>query len=134
MPGACDIRVLTREDAGFYPLMGPYFGSRNVFRDLGEQPWDDPGKTWWAALEAGVLTGFAASLDTGTHLVWCSAWIRPDRRGHGLWALLAAERDEASDGREVRVLCRPALEGACARMGFTVTGRTAAYVRMRRLP
>jgi len=130
----CDIIRLTRDDPAFYPLIGPCLASRAVFRDLGEQPWDDPGKTWWAAIAGGKLAGFAASADAGTHLSWCSAYVMPPWRGKGVWLALAAERDKASRGREVRVLCRPALVRAYLRMGFAETGRTREYARMRRVP
>jgi hypothetical protein len=125
---------ITREHPCFYPLLGPFFASRAVFRELGERPWDDPGKTWWAAVEAASAAGFAAMADTGTYLSWCSAYVVPARRGRGVWAALAAERDRASAGREVRVLCRPALERAFARMGLAETSRTREFTRMRRMP
>jgi hypothetical protein len=131
---ASDIRVLTRDDPEFYPLMGPFLASRAVFRDLGEQPWDEPGKVWWVMTAGGAVAGFLAAADAGAYVAWGSAWVVPERRRRGLWAALAGERDTASAGREVRVLCRPALEGAYLRMGFSVAARTARYVRMRRLP
>ena len=132
MTGACDIVRMANTGPGFYPLLGPYLASRQVAADLGEQPWDDPGKTWWVMAPGGAVAGFAAAADLGTHLAWCSAWTAPAWRGKGVWSALAAGRDTAAAGREVRVLCRPVLEAAYLRMGFTVTGRTAGYARMRR--
>lgn len=54
------ITAMTRDDTGFYDLLGPFLADRAVHQYLGGPPWDDEGKTWLIARTRGNVTGFAA--------------------------------------------------------------------------
>lgn len=55
------IITITRDDPRFYPLVGPYLASREVARHVGDSIWDDDGKTWLVATDAGgAVQGFIA--------------------------------------------------------------------------
>ena len=36
-----------RNEADFYRLLGPYFGSRRIEKETRDRFYDDPGKTWY---------------------------------------------------------------------------------------
>jgi hypothetical protein len=54
------ILSLSKESKGFYKLMGPYFGSRAVSKEVGIHIYDDDGKRWFAAFQGDQLAGFAS--------------------------------------------------------------------------
>lgn len=124
--------MLTRDDPRFYPLLGPFLASRLVARETGSVPWDDDGKAWWTALDCGQVAGFCAAVPRGAAAEFCSAWVAPEYRGRGVYALLADARDRDCAGREARVTCRRGLVPFFAARGFGVTRETARFARMRR--
>jgi hypothetical protein len=52
------LTALTNTDPAFYPTLGPYLANREVNRQLGDTPHDDPGKTWIVATCKGEVAGF----------------------------------------------------------------------------
>lgn len=53
------IDTITNVDPGFYEVLGPFLGSRDVARAVGGPIWDSDGKTWLVARDqAGTVTGF----------------------------------------------------------------------------
>lgn len=40
-------KILTNKDSGFYEILGPIFGSREVQRETRDRFYDDAGKEWY---------------------------------------------------------------------------------------
>jgi hypothetical protein len=54
------IEQMTQSDEGFWNLMGPFFASAKVKRDLGVAMSSDESYTWLLALTRGEVVGFCA--------------------------------------------------------------------------
>jgi GNAT superfamily N-acetyltransferase len=125
---------LTSKDPRFYPLLGPYLARRDVARELGGRPWDDPGKQWWAVTAADEAAGFAAAV-AGPDQVWlCSAYVLPSWRGQGLHSILVAARLGSFPGSVLEAVCTPAGLRAYRSAGFTETSVKGRFTVVRRLP
>lgn len=79
-----DIRlvVLTNQDPGFYPLLGPFLSQRNIVAELGFPVFDDPGKVWFVAMDGDKVAGFAGLVSKGDVAIFCSDYVLPDYRQH----------------------------------------------------
>ncbi len=117
-----EIRItkMTNESAGFYELIGPFLGSRDVHRDLGGPLFDDPGKIWFVARRGRRLVGFCALAEEGSHAVLKSAYVLPDERGQQIYdALFRARLAYAEElGLPMRSVVTSAAIGTFRRYGF----------------
>lgn len=115
------IICLTNTDAEFYPLVGPFLSNRAVVRELGFPVWDDPGKTWFVAVDAvGKVLGFAAVRLDGGRGILCSAYVCPESRGKHVHDRLTEERVAFLAGKATvaTATATPAAAGAFRRRGF----------------
>jgi len=48
------VKVLTRNDADFYRLLGPVFGSRRIEKMTRDRFYDDAGKIWYVVCDKGA--------------------------------------------------------------------------------
>ena len=126
------VRVLTRHDPEFYPLVGPFLARREIVAETGAPLWDDDGKLWWVALDGDAVIGVAAATDRGAYVQFCSAYVPPAHRGKGVYRRLLDARLGHFHGRQIRVTCRPSTADVYARRGFTRDRETKQYVFMRR--
>lgn len=121
-PHLTDLAIveLTNEDQVFYLLVGPWLARRHVVQELGGQLWDDDDKTWWIAMRAGTLAGFAAARPKGKGVEFCSAWVRPEQRRQGIYRRLFAERLAAQQpDAELTARCSQAALPLHLEHGFT---------------
>lgn len=58
-----DVRYLTREDADFYEIMGPIFGSRKITRETNDHFYDDADKKWVCGKGEGDDVDFVFSIN-----------------------------------------------------------------------
>lgn len=54
------VQELNRLDSSFYDVMGPYFGSREIAKEVGIHLYDDSDKRWFVAVEVAEIVGFAS--------------------------------------------------------------------------
>jgi GNAT superfamily N-acetyltransferase len=84
-----------REDADFYCLMGRFFGSRAIARELGMPLYDDEHRIWFLCLNASGQPVACCSLEHKPESLaaqFKSAWVAPEERGQGLYDWLFASR------------------------------------------
>jgi ParB-like chromosome segregation protein Spo0J len=124
---------LTRDDPGFWRLVGPWIARREVERDLGGRPYDDDGKTWFAALgDDGELLGFcAAAPGPGGVTAYQSDWVRPACRRQGVHRALCAARAAAFPG-PARATCTAASLPAYLAAGFREVRRKGSFTLVER--
>lgn len=130
--GAVTIRRLTNQDAGFYPLLGPFLARRSVVEAVGGPVWDDDGKQWFVAMDRRDLAGFGAVVLSGRSASFCSDYLVPGV-GH------AAVREELIRARleyvvpladRVLVVAGQREREAYEAAGFEAGRRTANFTHM----
>ena len=80
------VTKLNRSGAGFYTVMGPFFGSRQVAEEVGIHLYDDANKTWFVCVDvpAKLLLGCASV--RGRLVSDC--YVIPGRRNSGIFSAL----------------------------------------------
>lgn len=107
----------------FYQLLGPFFGSREVYKALGGGVFDDAGKEWLIALDGGKVAGFCAFLVTGKRAKLKSSYVIPEYRKKGLYDYLFGQRMVILEGRGIEVITGTATamsRSTYERYGFTL--------------
>ncbi len=133
--GAVRVVTMTNEDERFYRLLGPFLARRAVIAELGAPPYDDAGKIWFIALDGEQVAGFAGLRFNGQQAVFCSDYVLPEHRRHGIHHQLTAARLEYIQGQAHSAVATVTTEGrrTYERLGFTPTGRSGQmkhYTRM----
>lgn len=127
------IAHVSRKDAEFYSLLGPFFGSRQAARELGMPIYDDDNRLWVVAIAEGQPVGCASLEVRGRKGLLKSAWVRPEYRGRGIYTALVEERLQlAADSQlaELVATCTDAGARMLARYGFQESGRRGKYLVM----
>jgi N-acetylglutamate synthase-like GNAT family acetyltransferase len=130
------IEVMANKSPRFYGIMGPYLSRRKIVSEVGNFLWDDDDKLWFVALDDGDdVAGFAGLRILSDSLAeLCSAWVRPDCRGRGIYSALLIKRIQFIDEKRLcaKTVARPKLVEILTRFGFTVVKQTENFVSLRR--
>jgi len=124
-----DISVIDNTSPGFYALMGPYFGSRAVAKELGGSIWDDAGKVWVVAIKDSRCIGFCAYVVNKTHIQFCSDYVSREVRQRGVYAVLFSERLSLTTGI-CRAMVTEKSHGTFYRNGFEMVRTKGRYMHM----
>lgn len=123
------IEALRHGDKRMWALLGPYMASREVHKELGSPIYSSESMSWLVALDRSGLVGFA-SLREGKDLVWYDyAYVRPDRRGEGVFSLLADERDKraVAMASQLRAVIREDRWHHYEARGWTITSARGSW-------
>lgn len=127
------------EQKEFYNLMGPFFGNRQVAKDLGMPIWNDPNREWVVAIDVDENRPIACSsiefLKTKGKAVMKSAWVHPDWRGQGIYNRMLEERMQIAKERGIKVLTATVTDksyNTLIRHGFREIGKRGKYRIMRK--
>lgn len=132
--------VRTNQDQpDFYNLMGPFFGSRQVAKDLGMPIWNDPGREWVVAIDVDENRPIGCAsiefLKTQGKASLKSGWVHPDWRGQGIYNRMFEERLAIARERGIKVLTATVTDKSYKthiRHGFREIGRRGRYRIMRK--
>lgn len=119
------IRRLSRADSDFYNLLGPYFGSRSVAREIGINVYDDESKRWFTAFMGNDLVGFASL--RGRTVSDCYV-VSSHRRGGVFRAMLSSVLLENRVG--LTATCTDASLGSFLSLGFKIKIRTKNFTKV----
>ena len=81
------IRIYTsnKQDDSFYAIMGRYFASLDIAKELERQLYNKANSVWYIfADDYGSLAGFAALFDNGNHYFLDNLYVKPRFRGIGI--------------------------------------------------
>lgn len=120
---------------GFYNLVGPFLGNRQVAKDLGMPIWNDSNREWVIALVDGkpIACSSIEFLQRPDKACLKSAWVKEDFRGRGIYTELLRRRIEIAQSRGIRLLTATATElslDILLKHGFRQTGRKGKYYLM----
>jgi GNAT superfamily N-acetyltransferase len=122
-----ELRYMAHFDEDFYAIMGPFFGSKDAARELGEPIWDEPERDWVVAVSEGRALGCVAVRKND---YVCSLYVEPGSRGKLIgYALLRAALD-LYGGK--RATATPHGAELFALFGFKEVGTKGSYLLMAR--
>jgi GNAT superfamily N-acetyltransferase len=118
------VEKMQRSRSDFYALMGPYFGSRAVAKEVGIHLYDDADKVWFGAFD-GELIGFA-SVRKG---VVSDCYVAPHRRNQGVFKTILSSVLLLTE-KNLKATCTHASRKAFANAGFSEVKRTSNFTWM----
>lgn len=127
----------TRNDADFYCLMGRFFGSRAIAKELGMPMYDDEYRFWYIILN-GKHPVACASIEMkpqSQNAALKSAWVEPQERGQGLYDWLFSVRLRFAEQQKISVITSTTTNmSKCTheRYGFQKIGQRGKYTVYRK--
>lgn len=122
------VEEVSRSDGGFYALMGPLFGSREIAKEVGIHMYDDPDKRWFVAFEHDAdwpLLGVASV--RGSLVSDC--YVYPDVRKLRVFTKILNAILEGTSGT-LRANCTRMSRGAFLKAGFVEKSATKNFTLM----
>lgn len=121
--------IIRNTDPDFYCLMGPFFGSIEVAKELGGYIWDFNNKVWIVYLKNGKVIGFCAIEVYKTNLKFCNMYVIKEHRGKGLGTLLMQERLKYCDQyyKNIRITITVKKTNTLKYYGFKVVKKLKNY-------
>jgi hypothetical protein len=120
---------LVNTDDEFYPTLGPYLARRDVHAYLGGPLWDDAAKTWFVALDAGQVAGFAAVASRRRKLYLESLYLSDDANETTGQQLVRTAMRRYKE-HTLYVTVRRDHTAPYAESGFVQVGETAKFVSL----
>lgn len=116
---------ISRLRPDFYSLMGQFFGSRQVAKEVGINIYDDADKRWFVAFEDGRLIGFASV--RGRLVSDC--YVVPSKRKVGIFRGILTMLEIATVGT-LAANCTKASRKAFENAGFVIKRQTKNFTYM----
>lgn len=116
---------LSKDRKDFYLLMGPYFGSRSVAKEVGINIYDDDDKEWFCAFVDRSLIGFASVRKS----LVSDCYVKPAWRGRGVFSAILSRILLAFPGKLTANCTRDSL-GAFIALGFSEKSSTKNFTRV----
>lgn len=113
-----------RSAAGFYTVMGPLFGSREIAKEVGINLYDDADKTWFVSVEVSARLLLGCASVRGGLISDC--YVIPQRRKNGVFLELL-DAVIADTSGPLRANCTPASLGAFESRGFKVARQSKNF-------
>lgn len=126
---------LVREDKEFYSVLGWFFGSRQIARELGMPIYDDDNRVWVVAMFSADPVACSSIELKGSRAAIKSAWVRPEYRGKGIYSGMLSERLKIAESAGVKIITATATEAskkALLKYGFEHIGMRGKYYLMRK--
>jgi len=121
----------TREEKGFYCLMGRFFGSRAIAKANSMPMFDDEGRIWCIILdEAGEPVACSSIEIKGRQAKLKSAWVEPHVRGLKLYDWMFMTRLEIAAQYAITTITATTTERSVhthERYGFQHVGMRGKY-------
>ena len=87
--GEYQIMLATQRDRGFYNLMGPFFSSAAVVKELEGPIFDSPAHHWLIVKHGGRVVAFSSWRTEKNGVTWFNqTWVAPEHRRRGIYRRL----------------------------------------------
>lgn len=116
---------ISRTKADFYSLMGCFFGSREVAKEVGINIYDDLEKRWFVAFEESRIIGFASVKGQ----VISDCYVLPSKRNNGVFRGILTMLEISTKGY-LCANCTNASKKAFVNAGFTEKRKTKNFTYM----
>ena len=121
-----------RQSDAFYALMGRYFASLDIAKELERQIYNKPKSVWYVSKTQGkTVFGFAALFDCGKHYFLDNLYVFPEFRNYGTAREIVAEI--VSDHTDKPIKCianNPYALKIFRSLGFVEVGQNGKYKKL----
>jgi GNAT superfamily N-acetyltransferase len=130
------VEVLEHGSDATWIALGPLVMSRQVVKDLAGPVYSSPATTWLVARDGAAVVGFASLRQVGGAWAFDYGYVVPERRGKGVFAKLAKERDKLV--RKAPAPCRALIPERrwphYEERGWTELSRRGSWLNIERAP
>ena len=123
--------TLEQENSSFYSIMGRYFASRDIGKELEGQLYNDKNSTWYLLYDDYDLVGFCTLFDRNDSLYLDNLYILPNYRNCGNAEFLMKFVLETS---EKGIFCIASNDYALRiykNLGFHVYGNRGKWLKLK---
>ena len=117
-------------EGDFWSMMGPFFASAKVRRELGGAMSSDENYTWWVAIDDNSqVAGFVAVEIKDNKAVFHHGYVAPDHRDNQVYRSLFLERLKYTKDRVIKIKVTVAQSNVDIFLenGFVETKRNGQY-------
>lgn len=127
------IRVFKSDNQGdnFYVLMGRYFASLDIAKELERQIYNKDNSVWYISTYKNTVLGFASLFDNGKYYFLDNLYVFPEHRNDGIARELVAEI--VSDHTDKPIKCIATNSYALKifhSLGFVEVGQNGKYKKL----
>ncbi len=119
------VEEINRLRHDFYGLMGCFFGSRQVAKEVGINIYDDTDKRWFVAFEGDQVIGFASIRGR----IVSDCYVVPSKRNAGVFRKILKTLEISTIG-QIAANCTPASRKAFSNAGFVEKRQTKNFTYM----
>lgn len=127
------IRVFKSDNQGdnFYVLMGRYFASLDIAKELERQIYNKDNSVWYISTYKNTVLGFASLFDNGKSYFLDNLYVLPEHRSEGIARELVTEI--VSDHTDKPIKCvanNPYALKIFHSLGFVEVGQNGKYKKL----
>lgn len=127
------IRIFKSEyqDDKFYALMGRYFASLTIAKELEQQVYNKDNTAWALRMHRNEVLGFVSVFDNGKYYFVDNLYVLPEARSRGIADELIAEIIDLYTDKPIRcIVCNPYALAIFKRYGFVEVGQNGKYKKL----
>lgn len=126
------IRIFASDEQGneFYSLMGEFFASLDIAKELERQVYNKPDTHWHVIEDCWDVLGFVSVHDAGNHYFIDNLYVLPEYRSEGFgYDLIQSVCEEYVDKPLRCIACNPHALRIFEKFGFVEVGTRGKYKR-----
>lgn len=127
------IRVFKSDNQGdnFYVLMGRYFASLDIAKELERQIYNKDNSEWYISTYKHTVLGFASLFDNGKYYFLDNLYVLPEHRNDGIARELVAEIVSDHPDKPIKCIAtNPYALKIFHSLGFVEVGQNGKYKKL----
>lgn len=127
------IRIFSSESQGdnFYKLMGRYFASLDIAKELDRQIYNKDNSVWYLSTYKNAVLGFAALFDNGKYYFLDNLYVFPTFRNDGVAKEIVEEIVSDHKNKPIRCIANnPYALKIFQSLGFEEVGQNGKYKKL----
>lgn len=119
------------QDDVFYSIMGRYFASLDIAKELDRQLYNKSNSVWYISMYKNTVLGFAALYDNGKYYFLDNLYVLPEFRNDGTAKEIVEEI--VSDHKDKPIKCvanNPYALKILYSLGFVEVGQNGKYKKL----
>lgn len=127
------IRIFKNDNQGdnFYVLMGRFFASLDIAKELERQIYNKDNSVWYISTYKNTVLGFAALFDNGKYYFLDNLYVLPEYRNDGIARELVAEIVSDHPDKPIKCIANnPYALKIFHSLGFVEVGQNGKYKKL----